>query len=66
MEAFAQLLNTHPKYRADSSVRLVLLGGSRNAEDAARVEELRVLAKKLNIDVSGLCCMPGPTSYTDT
>ena len=52
VEAFAELLKSYPKYRDDSTVKLVLLGGSRNAEDATRVDELRTLAKKLEIDVS--------------
>ncbi|KAI0088613.1 mannosyltransferase [Irpex rosettiformis] len=50
VEAFAELLSTSPKYRENGSVRLVLLGGSRNAEDAARVEQLRSLAKELKVD----------------
>ena len=32
-------------------VRLVLVGGSRNAEDAARVEGLKALSKELDIEV---------------
>lgn len=32
-------------------IKLVLLGGSRNAGDAARVEGLRALAKELEIEV---------------
>ena len=32
-------------------VKLVLIGGSRNADDAARVEALRLLAKELQIEV---------------
>jgi hypothetical protein len=40
---------------------LVLVGGSRNAGDAARVESLRALSKELGIDVSDFvhqrsCC----------
>ena len=51
VEAFAKLLNAYPKYRDDVRVKLILLGGSRNAEDAARVEELQSLAKELKVDV---------------
>ena len=51
VEAFAKLLNTYPKYRDDVRVKLILLGGSRNAEDAARVKELQSLAKELKVDV---------------
>ena len=51
MEAFAKLFETSPRYRDDETVKLVLLGGSRNAEDAARVEELRSLSKELKVDV---------------
>lgn len=29
-----------------------MLGGSRNADDAARVEQLRALARALDVDVS--------------
>jgi len=50
VEAFAKLLELSPQYRDDSSVKLVMLGGSRNADDAARVEQLRALAKELKID----------------
>ncbi|KAI0345566.1 mannosyltransferase [Trametopsis cervina] len=50
VEAFAKLVKVSPQYRDDKSVKLVLLGGSRNAEDASRVEELRNLSKKLNVE----------------
>ncbi len=53
VEAFAKFLEISPKYRNDDSTKLVLLGGSRNAEDAARVEGLRALAKELKIEVCG-------------
>ncbi len=35
-------------------VKLVLVGGSRNADDAARVDSLRELAKELAIEVRTL------------
>lgn len=54
VEAFAQLLRTEPRYREDTNLKLVLLGGSRNADDGARVEELRTLAKKLGVEVGDL------------
>ncbi|KZT12185.1 glycosyltransferase family 4 protein [Laetiporus sulphureus 93-53] len=52
LRAFHQLLQSHPEYGhpGNAHVQLVLLGGSRNAEDAARVESLRVLAKELAIE----------------
>jgi alpha-1,2-mannosyltransferase len=51
VKAFAKLLETYPQYRDDKTVKLVLLGGSRNAEDAARVEQLRSMTKELKIEV---------------
>ncbi|KAI0698166.1 mannosyltransferase [Cytidiella melzeri] len=50
VEAFAKLLEVYPQYRDDKSVKLVLLGGSRNADDAARVEQLRSMAKQLHVE----------------
>lgn len=51
--AFERLLSAHPECAEinGTAVKLVLLGGSRNAGDAARVESLRLLAKKLGIEV---------------
>ncbi|KAH8082473.1 mannosyltransferase [Cristinia sonorae] len=50
LHAFHKLLQEHPEYSSTSQrVQLVLIGGSRNAEDAARVEGLKALAKMLNI-----------------
>lgn len=53
LHAFKQLLTSHPEYGkpGNAHVQLVLVGGSRNAEDAARVEGLRALAKELGIEV---------------
>ncbi|KAJ3551117.1 hypothetical protein NM688_g4919 [Phlebia brevispora] len=50
--AFHELLQKYPECQAggDKRVQLVLIGGSRNAEDAARVDDLRALAKELKID----------------
>ncbi|PSS34079.1 hypothetical protein EW026_g226 [Hermanssonia centrifuga] len=47
-----QLLEKYPEYKSngDKGVRLVLVGGSRNTEDAARVNGLRALAEQLEID----------------
>jgi alpha-1,2-mannosyltransferase len=63
LQSFFQLLKSHPEYQSPSStsVMLVLVGGSRNAGDAARVESLRALSKELGIDVSDFvhqrsCC----------
>lgn len=47
--AFYRLLSAYPQHR-EQNVKLVLLGGSRNAHDAARVEGLRQLAKDLDIE----------------
>ena len=53
--AFYQLLNKYPEYMESSdgtsSVRLVLVGGSRNESDARRVDDLKSLVKELGIDV---------------
>ena len=50
--AFHQLLQKYPEHaEGDKGVELVLIGGSRNAEDAARVEGLQALAKELKIEV---------------
>ena len=54
LRALAHLLREHPEYKSSSEdgVRLVLIGGSRNADDAARVEGLRALAKELSVEVT--------------
>ncbi|OJA15804.1 hypothetical protein AZE42_14154, partial [Rhizopogon vesiculosus] len=50
LRAFAQLLADQPTYASgSSSVKLILLGGARNAEDRARVQSLQDLAKELRI-----------------
>lgn len=54
IQAFHQLLEDHPEYRStekDLGVRLVLVGGSRNDGDAARVAHLRKMAGELGIEV---------------
>lgn len=53
LHALHELSKTHPEYfrGGKEQVKLVLVGGSRNAEDAARVEGLRALAKDLDIEV---------------
>ena len=48
--ALSSLLESHPEYR-NPRVKMVLMGGSRNTEDAERVEQLRALAKDLHIEV---------------
>lgn len=53
IQAFHQLLEDHPEYRStekDLGVRLVLVGGSRNDGDAARVAHLRKMAGELGIE----------------
>ncbi|KAF8993493.1 hypothetical protein BDQ17DRAFT_1546014 [Cyathus striatus] len=51
LHSFQKLLEAHPEYRnqTESQVQLVLVGGSRNAEDAARVEGLKNLSRELGI-----------------
>jgi alpha-1,2-mannosyltransferase len=53
LRVFHRLLNEHPEYTEnnDRSIKLVLVGGSRNEGDARRVDELRKLAKELSIEV---------------
>jgi alpha-1,2-mannosyltransferase len=56
LHSFHDLLKSYPQYRNPSKdcIKLVLVGGSRNADDAARVEGLRVLSKELGIEVNDL------------
>lgn len=49
LRSLAELFKHHSEHRKD--VRLVMIGGCRNAEDEARVESLRSLAKELDISV---------------
>ena len=53
VKAFHRLLQSHAQYSQPGSklVKLVLVGGSRNDGDAARVEKLRRLVKDLGIEV---------------
>lgn len=52
LRAFHELLKTHPEYKfQEGGVKLVLVGGSRNSEDAARVDGLQQLATSLGISV---------------
>lgn len=55
LRAFHQLLQSDPGYTSTGaqSVKLVLVGGSRNDADAQRVKELRNLASELEIEVCG-------------
>ncbi|GBE85155.1 GDP-Man:Man(3)GlcNAc(2)-PP-Dol alpha-1,2-mannosyltransferase [Sparassis crispa] len=52
LHSFHQLLKAYPEYGipGDLQVKLTLVGGSRNAADAARVEGLRSLAVELGIE----------------
>ncbi|KAH9932777.1 mannosyltransferase [Epithele typhae] len=52
LRSLHSLLGQHPEYRGEgpSAAKLVMVGGSRNAGDAARVESLRALAKELGIE----------------
>lgn len=58
LHGFAELLAKHPEHRG--ATRLVLVGGVRNDGDAARVESLKKLAKKLDIEV---CPRSKPLRY---
>ncbi|PIL35103.1 hypothetical protein GSI_02891 [Ganoderma sinense ZZ0214-1] len=51
LRAFHALLEKYPEYRGSGpdAVQLVLVGGSRNVGDATRVENLRLLARELDI-----------------
>jgi hypothetical protein len=63
LRALHALFQRYPEYRAQG-VKLVLIGGSRNAGDAARVDALRTLADKLDIAVGLL--RPFPWRYANT
>lgn len=53
LRSLAALFEAHPEYRFGSKdVKLVLMGSSRNAEDVARIEKLKTLARELGIEVS--------------
>ncbi|KAK2465284.1 hypothetical protein APHAL10511_002638 [Amanita phalloides] len=47
LRSFHKLLQIYPEH---ATVKLVVIGGSRNADDAARVEGLRELARQLDIE----------------
>ncbi|KAJ7079583.1 mannosyltransferase [Mycena belliarum] len=49
VRALHALLEAHPAYKAEG-IELVLIGGCRNAEDKARVEGLRALARELGVE----------------
>lgn len=55
LQALHELFSQHPEYRS-RLVKLVLIGGARNDEDAARVVSLRSLAGELAISVSLTSC----------
>ncbi|KAL1744217.1 glycosyltransferase family 4 protein [Schizophyllum fasciatum] len=48
LRALHALFEAYPQHR--ETIKLVLIGGSRNAEDAARVESLRALAVTLGLE----------------
>ncbi|KAI8922018.1 hypothetical protein DFJ77DRAFT_424909 [Powellomyces hirtus] len=51
LQAFHELLADHPRFRSgDERCALILIGGSRNAEDQGRVEALRRQARELKIE----------------
>ncbi|KAJ7157845.1 mannosyltransferase [Mycena crocata] len=49
VRALGMLLKEHPEYAAQG-IQLVLIGGCRNAEDEARVDGLRELARELGVE----------------
>lgn len=50
LDSLAELFRVHPEYRSGAKeVTLVLMGSSRNADDAARIEKLRALAAEMGI-----------------
>lgn len=52
LQALSILLKSHPEYAAgENRVHLTLMGGSRGPADEARLDALRTLAKKLDIEV---------------
>jgi hypothetical protein len=52
LHSFKLLLENHPELRSGpAGVKLVLVGGSRNEEDKARVDGLKKLAEDLNVSV---------------
>ena len=53
LRVFHRLLNEHPEYTRedDQRITLVLVGGSRNAGDAQRIQGLHKLARELSIEV---------------
>ena len=62
--ALSSLLESHPEYR-NPPVKMVLMGGSRNAEDAERVKQLRSFTKALRIEVrrmDGLLWLAGSSN----
>ncbi|KAK7060342.1 hypothetical protein VNI00_001107 [Paramarasmius palmivorus] len=50
LRALYELFRQHEEFKESLPVKLVMIGGSRNAKDAARVEDLRRLSKELGLD----------------
>ncbi|ESK97445.1 asparagine-linked glycosylation alpha-mannosyltransferase-like protein [Moniliophthora roreri MCA 2997] len=50
LHALHELFKEHPEFKESRPVKLVMVGGSRNAQDAARVENLRTLSKELGLN----------------
>jgi len=52
LQSLHELFSKYPEYRkgGKKEVKMVLIGGARNSDDAARVESLRTLAKELHIE----------------
>lgn len=58
LQAFQAFLKAHPEYNISghTPITLVLIGGSRNSEDAARVVALETMAKEMDIHVCRESC----------
>ena len=53
LRAYSRLLAEHPEYaNGTKETKLVLVGSSRNEEDAQRILQLKALAADLGIQVS--------------
>ena len=60
LRAYSRLLAEHPEYaNGTRKSKLVLVGSSRNEEDAQRILQLKALAADLSIQVS-FHVPPGP------
>lgn len=62
VQALARLFEDHPEYRlGETRVTLTMMGGTRDAKDKARADDLRRLAADLGVSVSSSCCAESRT-----